>query len=49
MIPNEEKWNYLAVKTLSALLTEITSKDHGDFYCLHCLHSFATEKKLESY
>ena len=22
---------------------------HSDFYCLNCLHSFATEKKRESY
>ena len=26
MIPNGEKWHYLAVKKLSALLREITSK-----------------------
>ena len=40
---------------LSALLRGITSKHHGDFYCLNyvhgdfyclnCVHSFATEKK----
>ena len=45
MIPNEEKWHDLAVKKLSALLRGIISKHHGDFYCLNCLHSFATEKK----
>ena len=38
-------WHYLAVKKLSALLRGITSKHHGDFYCLNCLHSFATEKE----
>ena len=48
MIPNEEGWHYLAVKKLSASLRGITSKHHGDFYCLNCLHSFATERKLES-
>ena len=47
MIPNGEKWHYLAVKKLLGLLTEITSKNHGNFYCLNCLYSFATEKKLE--
>ena len=36
-------------KKLSALLRGITSKHHGNFYCLNCLHSFATEKKLESH
>ena len=25
------------------------SKHHGDFYCLNCLHSFATENKSESH
>ena len=48
MIPNGEGCHYLAVKTLSALLTEITSKHHGDFYCRNCLHSFATKNKQES-
>ena len=43
-----ELWHYLAVKKLSALLRGITSKHHGDFYCLSCLHSFATGKKFES-
>ena len=41
----KKQWHYLAVKKLSALLRGITSKDPGDFYCLNCLHSFATEKK----
>ena len=41
------KCHYLAVKKLSALI--ITSKHHGDFYCLNCLHSFATENKLQSH
>ena len=34
MITNGKKWHYLAVKKLSALLREITSKHDGDFYCL---------------
>ena len=29
------------------MLRGITSKHHGDFYCLNGLYSFATEKKLE--
>ena len=49
MIPNEEKWYYLAVKKLLVLLRRITFKHHGAFYCLNCLHSFPTEKKLESH
>ena len=51
MIANEEKegWHYLAVKKQSALLRGITSKHHGYFYCLNCLHSFTTENKLKSH
>ena len=47
-VPNGEGWHYLAVKNLSALLREITSKHHCDFYCLICLHFFATKNKDES-
>ena len=32
-------------KKLSVLLKGITSKHHGDFCCLNCLHSFTTAKK----
>ena len=34
---------------LPALLRGITSKHHSNFYCLNCLHSFATENKRESH
>ena len=44
---NGEGWDYLAVKKLSALLRGVTSKHHGDFYCLNCLHSFTAEYKLK--
>ena len=30
-----------------ALLRGATSKHHGDFYSLNCLHSFSTKNKLE--
>ena len=49
MIPNRERWHYLAVKKSSLLLKRITSKHHGDFYCLICLHYFAKENKRESH
>ena len=47
MILDKEKegWYCHAVKKLSALLRGITSKHHGDFYCLNCHHSFRTENK----
>ena len=37
------------LKEFSALLRGITSKHQGDFYCLNCLHFFATENKCESH
>ena len=51
MIPNGERWHYIAVKQLSALLRGITSKHHGDFYCLNCLlnYSFRIKNKRESH
>ena len=39
----------MAILRRSAILRGITSKHHGDFYCLNCLHSFAIKKKLESH
>ena len=46
LIPNEEKWHYLAVKKTIIIIRRNNSKQHGGFYCLNCLHSFATEKNL---
>ena len=48
MIADGEKWHYLAVKKLSALLRRITSKHVGYFYCLNCFHSCSTEKNLKN-
>ena len=49
MITDGEKWHFLAVKKLSALLRGITSNHNGDFYCLNCFHAYTTENKLESH
>ena len=43
------RWHYLAVKRLPALLRGITSNYHGDFYCLNCFHSYATHNKLKKH
>ena len=49
MITDREKWHYLAVKKLSAILRGLTSKHVGDFYCLNCFHSYSTENKLKKH
>ena len=49
MITDGEKWHYLAVKKLSALLRVITSNHNRDFYCLNCFRAYTTENKLESH
>ena len=49
MITDGEKWHYLAVKRLSALLRGITSKHDGDFYCLNCFQSYTTKNKLKKH
>ena len=49
LIPNEEGWHYLAVKKLSALPREITSKNNDDFCCLNYLNFFRTKTRPESY
>ena len=49
MITDGEKWHYLAVKSFSALFRGITSKHHGDFYCLNCFQSYTIENKLKKH
>ena len=43
------KWHYLSITNLSALLEEKLSNHHGDFYCLNCFNSYATKNKLEEH
>ena len=40
------RWHYLAVKSLPALFRGTTSNHHGDFYCLNCFNSYTTHHKL---
>ena len=49
MISNGENWHYLVVKSLSGLVTGITSNHKEDFYCLNFFHSYRTKNKLESH
>ena len=46
---NGNRWHFLAVKSLPALLRGITSNRHGDFYCLNCFHSYTTHNKLKKH
>ena len=43
------RWHYLAVKSLPALLSGITSNHHGDLYCLNYFHSYTTHNKLKKH
>ena len=50
MITDGEKWHYLAVTKLSALLRGIASKHNGDFfYYLNCFHTYTARNKLEKH
>ena len=44
---DDNRWHYLAVKSLPALFRGTTSNHHGDFYCLNCFHSYHTLNKLK--
>ena len=46
MISNGKNWHYLAVKSLSRLLSGISSHHNSDYYCLNCFRSYRTENKL---
>ena len=49
MITDGKKWHYLAVRSVPALLREITSNHDGYFYCLNCFHSYSTKNKLKEH
>ena len=51
MTTDGQKWRYLAVKSLSALLRGIKSNRNEEFYCLNCfdLHRKKKKKKLKKH
>ena len=49
MIADNKKRRYLTLKSLSALLKEITSNHKRNFYCLNCFSSYRTEKRLKKH
>ena len=42
-------WHYLPVNKNIDFIERNNTKHHDTFYCLSCLHSFATKNKLGSY
>ena len=44
-----QKYHYLAVTSLSALLQRISSNRKEDFYCLNCFNSYTTKNKLKEH
>ena len=49
MINDGEKYHYIAVTNLSALLQKISSNHKEDFYCLNCFNSYTTKNKLKEH
>ena len=49
MIGDGEKYHYLAVTSLSALLQRISSNHKEDFYCLNCFNLYTTKNKLKEH
>ena len=49
MIGDGEKYHYLAVNNLSALLQGNSSNHEGDFYCLNCFNSYTSKNKLKEH
>ena len=43
------RWHYLAVKSLLALFRGTASNHHGDFYYLNCFHSYRTLNKFKKH
>ena len=48
IITDKQKWYYLSVKKLFALLRGIISNNNCDYYCIKCFHSFRTKNKVNT-
>ena len=44
-----DKWHYIAIKRIPALLRGVSSTHDGDHYCLNCFHSYRTEETLKAH
>ena len=47
MIPDCNKWHYIAISSLSALLAKKSWNHHTDFYCLNCFNSHTSKNRLK--
>ena len=42
-------WHYIAIKSIPALLRDVSSTHSGDYYCLNSFHSYRTEEKPKAH
>ena len=49
MITDGNKWHYLAVSNLCALLAKKSSNHDGDLYCLNFFNSYTRKNRLEEH
>ena len=43
------KWHSFAIRSLPASLRDVASTHNGDYYCLNCLDSYRTKKKVKEH
>ena len=44
-----DKWHYIAIKSIPALLRGVSSTHDGYHYCLNCYHYYRTKEKLNAH
>ena len=44
-----DKWHYIAIRSIPALLRGVTSTHNGDYYCFNSFHLYRIAKKLEEH
>ena len=49
MITDGNKWHYIAISSLSALLEGKLSNHDGYFYCLNCFNSYTEKNRLKEH
>ena len=50
MITEDGKnWHYVSVKNVKGLYRGVFSNNHGDFYCMNCVHTYRTRGALKKH